>query len=186
MILILNYLMMEPGIAKGDVENKTYNFTYQILGSQISLLNSNDLSKFNASIELYNDKYDLYGLKSITIQDKNNKNIFSYSYGRYNKIQPLMENKYKVNENISLEFVFEKYSFAFNKIEPTVLIMDNDDDYTFTWNPYSVDGEFTSFKKNQTSYYSINIEFKNITIDSFDLIISNNDNINLNYHFIKY
>ena len=66
------------------------------------------------------------------------------------------------------------------------IIMDNDDDYTFTWNPYSVDGEFTSFKKNQTSYYSINIEFKNITIDSFDLIISNNDNINLNYHFIKY
>ena len=174
------------GVAKGDVENKTYNFTYQILGSQIYLLDSNDLSKFNASIELYNDKYDLYGLKSITMQDKNNKNIFSYSYGRYNKIQPLMENKYKVNDNISLEFIFEKYSFAFNKIEPTVLILDNDDDYTFTWNPYSVDGEFTSFKKNQTSYYSINIELKNITIDSFDLIISNNDNINLNYHFIKY
>ena len=97
-----------------------------------------------------------------------------------------MENKYKVNDNISLEFIFEKYSFAFNKIEPTILIMDNDDDYTFTWNPYSVDGEFTSFKKNQTSYYSINIELKNITKDSFDLIISNNDNINLNYHFIKY
>ena len=34
--------------------------------------------------------------------------------------------------------------------------------------------------------FIINIELKNITIDSFDLIISNNDNINLNYHFIKY
>ena len=41
-----------------------------------------------------------------------------------------MENKYKVNDNISLEFIFEKYSFAFNKIEPTILIMDNDDEWT--------------------------------------------------------
>lgn len=180
------------GIAQSDVDdNKLYNFTYTILGSKIALLESDDLSTFNADIELINEKYDLYTLKSISILDKNNKSIFSYTYARYNKLLPIFENTY-VSDNGQAEISFtidpdSFYSYSNIKAIANLEVKQQyySNYYSFEWSPY-LSNEFSNFEVDGETYWNVNFTISDVSVDGFHLsIIKSSDNINLDFTFIK-
>ena len=179
------------GIAQSNIGARTlHHFKYKILGSSIYLDNSETLSEFSASIELYNEKYNLYGFKSITILDKEGNYIFDYKYARYNKILPIMENTYtSSNGEATLRFEFNEYSFNdYNGIRGTAIINDftTNSIYQFDWSPNSTSNEFSSLKVNDISIWSTTFVLSNFSIDSFQINIRNSsEGLDLNYLFIK-
>lgn len=180
------------GLAQSDVgDNKLYNFTYTILGSKIFLLESEDLSVFTAEIELINEKYNLYTLRSISILDKNNQSIFSYNYARYNKLLPIFENTYVSDDGkAEIYFEFDESSFssysgikAIAKLEVKQQYYSNY--YSFEWSPY-LSNEFSNLKVDGESIWSVNFNITDFSVDGFHLTISKaSDNINLDFNFLK-